>query len=94
MDCGGWLSDFFATISEDPRISVTHVSLYMALFCRWAEMGCPEVMEIDRVNLMQMSKISARSTYDKCMNDLGEFGYVKYWPVCGRGKSAVGFKKL
>ena len=94
MDCGGWLSDFFATISEDVRITVSHTSLYLALYNRWQELGYPESMELDRTLAMAAAKISARSTYDKIIHDLHDFGYLKYEPVIGRGKSNVVFKKL
>ena len=30
---------------------------------------------------MLMAKISSRATYHKCLNDLVDFGYVKYIPT-------------
>ncbi|HVM87888.1 MAG TPA: hypothetical protein VMT76_06845 [Puia sp.] len=35
---------------------------------------------IRRQQLMQEAKISARTSYNKCMRELHEYGYIKYLP--------------
>lgn len=88
------MADFFMVIADDARITVTHISLYLALLNEWQIGNLPETMEIDRVMIMEKAKISARSTYDKTMHDLADFGYIRYFPFNGCGRSRVKFRKL
>ena len=88
-----WLHDFYAMIAEDPRITITHVSLYMAIRFEW-ENNCFEVlMEIDRSAIMQLAKISSTVTYNKSMHALHDFGYIIYSPFFGRRKSELRLRK-
>jgi hypothetical protein len=71
---------FFEFIKNDERISTAHISLYAALcYCASAQENKNPVLII-RKNLMQLSKISGRSTYQKCMQELREYGYIRYDP--------------
>lgn len=86
------LDDFFENIADDPRISPTHISLYMALFQEWSRCGFINPMEIDRDRVMQLAKISSSVTYFKNLNNLHEFGYMDYTPAGHRyTKSTVCF---
>lgn len=70
---------FYEAIATDQRISATHISLYMALlFQHIAEQENP--IQVERLSVMQRAKISARSTYNKSMHDLHQYGYIKYIP--------------
>jgi hypothetical protein len=70
---------FYEAIALDQRISSMHISLYMALlFQHVASLENP--IHIERLSVMQRAKISARSTYNKCMHELHEYGYIKYIP--------------
>lgn len=75
-----FLSKFYKVLSEDARISATHISLYMALTQEWIITDGKNPFAIDRETIMRTAKISARFTYNKCMNNLQEFGYIKYLP--------------
>lgn len=83
---------FFETISEDPRITTAHVSIYLAMLTEFQNEEC-DMYLVNRTRIMQLAKVNARSTYDKVMNDLANFGYIKYFPAFGRN-SKIKFNKL
>ncbi|MDP4271080.1 MAG: transcriptional regulator, partial [Bacteroidota bacterium] len=74
------LTGFFHRISSDNRLNPTHVSLYMALFQFWNVNHFGNPISICRQDLMKISKISAKATYHKCINDLHAYGYIVYEP--------------
>ena len=74
------LSLVYKAIAEDNRIGATHISLYMALLQQWNLNGGLNPVEVKRSVLMKLAKINARYTYNKCMNSLEEYGYIKYQP--------------
>jgi replication initiation and membrane attachment protein DnaB len=74
------LSGFYEAIDGDVRIGTTHISLYMALLQQWNLSGGKNPFSIERTAIMKAAKINARYTYNKCMNNLHEFGYVTYLP--------------
>ena len=75
------LNDFFENIADDPRITTTHISLYMALFYQWSQYDFINPMEINRDRVTQLAKISSSVTYFKSLNNLHEFGYIDYMPA-------------
>ncbi|MBK6993332.1 MAG: hypothetical protein IPH34_16595 [Chitinophagaceae bacterium] len=74
------LTGFYEAIEDDVRISTTHISLYMALLQQWNLNGGTNPVSIVRTTIMKAAKINARYTYNKCMNNLQEFGYITYQP--------------
>jgi hypothetical protein len=74
------LSGFYEAIEDDVRIGATHISLYMALLQQWNIVGGKNPFLIERSVIMKAAKINARYTYNKCMNNLQEFGYITYLP--------------
>lgn len=87
------LSAFFETVGDDPRITTTHVSLYFALLSEWQLLQV-EVFDLDRQKLMTKAKLGARSTYDKAMQDLHDFGYIRYERGRGYRKGKVKLNRL
>jgi replication initiation and membrane attachment protein DnaB len=75
------LTAFYAAIADDIRIGSTHISIYMALLQQWNLNGGENPILIERGNLMTLAKINSRQTYNQCMNDLQEFGLIKYFPA-------------
>lgn len=73
------LADFYETIADDARIGVTHICLYVALLHEWNLASLQNPIHIGRSSLMKNAKIS-RKTYNKCMRELQEYGYIKYEP--------------
>ena len=74
------MTEFYQAIEEDARIGRTHISLYMALLQQWNLNGGINPIAIARTTIMKAAKIDARYTYNKCMNNLQEFGYIIYLP--------------
>ena len=74
------MTGFYEAIEEDARIGTTHISLYMALLQQWNLSGGLNPVIITRTTIMKAAKINARYTYNKCMNNLQEFGYITYLP--------------
>ncbi len=74
------LSAFYEAIEGDVRIGTTHISLYMALLQQWNLTGGKNPFSIERISIMKTAKINARYTYNKCMNNLQDFGYITYLP--------------
>lgn len=74
------LTSFYNAIADDARIGATHISIYMALLQQWNLRGGRNPILIERCAIMKAAKINARYTYNKCMNNLQEFGYIDYMP--------------
>jgi hypothetical protein len=74
------LSFFYNAIADDSKIGATHISLYMALLQQWNLNGGNNPINISRKSLMKSAKINSRHTYNKCMNNLNEYGYIVYKP--------------
>ena len=72
------LSEFFAAIENDPRISITHIGIYAALLQCWKKHNFTNPVQAYSREIMQLAKITARGTYQKIINDLSEYGYIKY----------------
>jgi hypothetical protein len=72
------LARFFAAILEDPRVTTTHISLYMALLYEWTLNHCANPVPIDRDTIMIRAKISGMATYFKCIHNLHEYGIIRY----------------
>jgi hypothetical protein len=94
MDLFLFLSTLYRQVSEDSRISATHISLYLALTQQWNLAGCKNPFPIDRETVMKAAKINARFTYNKCMNNLQEYGYIKYLPSSNSFTQSIIFLKV
>jgi len=88
------ITEFYEAIADDGRISVTHVSLYMALLYKWNLDGFKNPISINRETIMKMAKISARHTYNTCINQLHDYGYIKYIPSSNPLSGSVVHLKL
>lgn len=73
------LTRFYQYAEHDQRITVNHISLYLALFQQWNLNGCENPVSISRRKILRAAKIG-RSTYHICMRELNAFGYIKYIP--------------
>lgn len=74
------LSGFFKAIEKDPRISITHIGIFAALVQCWQSGGCINPLRAFSYEVMPVAKISASTTYHKCVRDLHDFGYIRYEP--------------
>jgi hypothetical protein len=74
------LSNFFTAIANDPRIGVSHISLYCALLQNSGKGDNDSIIPVIKSELMKAAKISGLATYHRCIRDLHEYGYIKYQP--------------
>lgn len=80
MDIQKPFSDFFAAISNDYRISSTHIGIFAALLHYKLEKGFTNPIHAFSADIMEIAKISAPKTYRKCMQDMSAYGYLRYEP--------------
>jgi hypothetical protein len=73
------LLSFLSTAENDPRLSPVHISLYLALFHRWCQLGSDPI-SFSRPEIMRAAKISSRATYHRCMRELHDYRYIRYIP--------------
>lgn len=74
------LTAFLEAVKADGRIGPTHISLYVALLVESAKNNfrCPLLVTSGR--MMPVAKIHSRHTYNRCMKELKEYGYIRYQP--------------
>jgi hypothetical protein len=84
------ISNFFKAISNDPRIGVSHISLFCALVQCESLPGTSDLIPIKSGEIMNIAKISGLATYHRCIRDLDSYGYIIYRPSYNhRKKSSV-----
>lgn len=82
------LSDFFLAIENDCRISITHIGIYAALLQYWKEQHYVNPLQVFSYEIMCKAKISASTTYHKCIRDLSDYGYIRYIPSFKRNQGS------
>ena len=75
------LNGFFMRMTEDQRMTVFHLGLYMALFQVWNLNRFGNPFTIVRDEMMKLSRIGSVNTYARCMKQLQEWGYIQYVPT-------------
>lgn len=83
------LTDFFSAVEQDDRLTVSHISLYMALFELWNVNQFENPIAVTRRKIMKSCKIYSFSTYHKIISDLQNFGYIKYLPSFHPAKGSL-----
>lgn len=74
------LNYWFDTLEQDQNVKPNHISLYLALFHIWNQHRFSEAFFVNRTDLMSLSKIGSKTTYCKCMTDLHQWGWIRYFP--------------
>ena len=87
------LSGFYQAVAGDARIGSTHISIYMALLQQWNINGGKNPVTIQRAIIMKTAKINARQTYNKCINELQEYGYIVYEPSSNQFDASLVYLK-
>lgn len=87
------LTGFYQAIEADVRISSTHISIYMALLQQLNLSGGKNPIEFERALIMKAAKINARQTYNLCMGQLHDYGYIVYKPAVNGFTSSQVFIK-
>jgi hypothetical protein len=88
---GDMLRQFFNAIGDDPRIGLSHISLYCVLYHRAAIQKDGMIAEVIKSEIMKDAKISGLATFHKCIRDLHEYGYIRYLPSYNRLKKSKVF---
>ena len=70
----------FIELSKDNRITVWHVSIYMAIFYRWQSNAYKNPVSVTRREIMTLAHIGSIATYHKCIKELQQFGFIEYLP--------------
>ena len=73
-------SDFFEHAAIDQRIGTAHISVYMALLQLFVKARCAGTLSVNRKEVMDLARIQGRGTYQKCMKELEQYGYIVYSP--------------
>lgn len=89
MDIFPPLTGFYSAIAADTRIGASHISIYMALLQQWNVTGGNNPVKIERALIMKAAKINARQTYNRCINQLHEFGYISYKPSANSSVKSI-----
>lgn len=74
------LSDFFAAIRNEKRITTSHICLYVTFFVFWSEADFTDPILITRRKVMEAAKIRGIATFHKCIRELSELGFIQYYP--------------
>jgi hypothetical protein len=82
------LLHFFASISNDYRISSTHICVFAALLYYRAVRGFSNPVFAYSADIMSIAKLSAPKTYRKCIKDLSEYGYLRYVPSLKKNQAS------
>ena len=83
------LREFYVRALDDNRITVRHISLYMALVHEMIGCGGMDLLFVRTERIMGLAKISSRVTYHRCIRDLHCYGYIIYSPSFRPGESKV-----
>ncbi len=67
-------------VAKDSRIAMPHLCIYIALFQCWNKNNFQNPVTIRRNEIMRLSKVSAKTTYHKCIKELQSAGYIRYEP--------------
>lgn len=93
MDYTSLLGCFFQKASNDARISIAHIGLYVTLLQCWDEDELAEPKLISAPMIMPKAKISSTATYHRLIRQLHEYGFIHYEPSYFKGLgSRVGLK--
>lgn len=82
------LTDFFTAIEQDGRISITHIGIYAALLQFRKAQGFVNPIQAYSYEVMGIAKISAATTYRKCVRELSAYGYIRYVPSFNRKQAS------
>lgn len=71
---------FLSEAEIDPRITTSHISVYVSLWKKWKDSGNDGPLSFFRHELANLCKISSYNTFHKAIRQLHEYGYIRYIP--------------
>lgn len=72
------LNGFFCRLEKDDKMSPYHISLYLAIFQLWNLNRFKNPFSINRIEMMNLSRIGSVNTYARCIRQLNDWGYIIY----------------
>ena len=76
-------------IGQDGRIHPTHIALYLGLLYIWKRNRYQTFFPVDKKELMNLSAISGRTTYQRRMNELRHWNYIDYTTSFNRYQKTI-----
>lgn len=70
----------FMRIVNNEKLKFRDVALFHALLAYWNKYRFPEILSVNRQELMSFSKIGSANTYLSAMKNLDKEGFIKYFP--------------
>ena len=70
----------FELMSRDARLSALHVALYHSMLRCWRNAKGAVEFKIKDATLREASKIHSIRAYQRCLKELEEWGYLRYFP--------------
>lgn len=70
----------FEQMSCDARLSALHVALYHSVLRCWKKAKGASECKVNDIALREASKIHSTSVYHRCLKELEEWGYLRYFP--------------
>lgn len=71
---------FFMRIENDPYIRSGHLAVFTAILYLWTSKQQDSKLYAYSKEVMAIAKISSKITYLRIINELSEYGYIKYRP--------------
>jgi len=71
---------FYRTIEKDDRLRPQHLSLYFAILLMGKEEHNTGTVSVTRRELMELSRLTSKATYHRCIRELEHYGYIQYHP--------------
>ena len=74
------LEIFLKASINDNRLNSIHISLYLALFIKYKEHDFRNPFPLIGTEIMRTSRIRDRSLYFLFLEQLQQYGYIRYFP--------------
>jgi len=74
------LKPLITRLGRDTSLLTSHVALFFALLASWQRKGRAAPFQVNRRELMRISKIGSVATYHRCIRQLSEKQYIIYQP--------------
>lgn len=81
MDKGLKWHRAYVKLIKDERVSVWHISIYLAFVHLWIHNGYNNPIRVSRKIIMQLTHIKGFATYHKYLKELQIYGYIEYHPT-------------
>jgi hypothetical protein len=86
---------FLDAAATDGRLQPTHITVFLALLVEWRNNNFDQPFPLKRPEVIRRAMISSRSTYQRRIQELRDFGYISYHASCNRfGKTMFELMEL